>query len=108
MSNTELIKEIEASYNPILKKWVCYVTYIDGSTNTIFIDKVKIRKGGIKMKFKKSIWVEDLSFKNHKEIYDHLISIFMDAKDYDEDNRDILCTIEEIEKYLYPLKAVLK
>ena len=52
--------------------------------------------------------IEDLKFKNNKEVYNYVIDILENAVKYDEDKEDILITLEEIQKYLEPLKEVLK
>jgi len=52
--------------------------------------------------------IEDLKFKNNKEVYNYVIDILENAVKYDEDKEDILITLEEIQKYLEPLKEVLE
>jgi hypothetical protein len=51
--------------------------------------------------------VEDMKFKDTKEVYYYIIDILETAVGYDTDQHDILATIEEVEKYLEPLKEVI-
>ena len=52
--------------------------------------------------------VEDMDFKDTKEIYILLIDILSTAINYDQEKEDIIATIEEINKYLIPLETKVK